>query len=160
MPKARVGCGLSAIRLPSSCLQKVALLSLTLKPEVRTSANGACGNFSLERRRPPELAGKPTFRQYKNDTRMTRPLQAHYDHVSALLRALRTALEDDAVFRSRREIFDEYLEANELELALHSACAALLEQPHGTPSTAVLQNIADSHKAMDLPDDCVENLAL
>jgi hypothetical protein len=89
---------------------------------------------------------------------MTHPLQAHYDHVSALLRALRTALEDDAVFRSRGEIFDEYLEANELELALHSACDALLERPHGKPSAAVLMYIDDSHKAMDLRDDCVERL--
>jgi hypothetical protein len=87
---------------------------------------------------------------------MAHPLQPHYDHVSALLRELRAALEDHAVFRSRREAFDEYLEANELELALHSACDALLESPHDKPSAEVLKNIEDCHKAMDLRDDCIQ----
>ena len=37
---------------------------------------------------------------------MAHPLQSHYDRVSALLRELSAALEDHAVFRSRREWFD------------------------------------------------------
>jgi hypothetical protein len=89
---------------------------------------------------------------------MAHPLQHHFDHVSALLRELSAALEDHAVFRSRRKAFDEYLEANELELALHSACDALLESPYDKPSAEVLKKIEDSHKAMDLRDDCVEKL--
>jgi hypothetical protein len=97
-------------------------------------------------------------RQYNCKTRMAHPLQLHYDHVSALLRELRSALEDHAVFRSRRVAFDEFLEANELELALHSACDALLESTHDKPSAEVLKNIEDCHKAMDLRDDCVERL--
>jgi hypothetical protein len=89
---------------------------------------------------------------------MSHPLQPHYDHVSALLRELRAALGDHAVFRSRRDTFDEYLEANELELALHSACEALLESPYDKPSPEVLKKIEESHKAMDLRDDCVKRL--
>jgi hypothetical protein len=89
---------------------------------------------------------------------MAHPLQLHYDHVSALLRELRTSLEDLVVFRNRREAFDEYLEANELELALHSACDALLESPFDKPSVEVLRKVEDLHKAMDLRDDCVERL--
>lgn len=89
---------------------------------------------------------------------MAHPLQSHYDRVSALLRELRAALEGHAVFRSRREWFDEFLEANELELALHSACDALLENPFDKPSAEVLNKIEDLHKAMELRDDCIERL--
>jgi hypothetical protein len=89
---------------------------------------------------------------------MVHPLQSHYDHVSALLGELRSALEGHAVFRSRREVFDEFLEANELELALHSACDALLESPYDKPSAEVLKKIEESHEAMGLRDDCVERL--
>jgi hypothetical protein len=89
---------------------------------------------------------------------MAHPLQSHFDRVSALLRELRVALEDHALFQNHREWFDEYLEANELELALHSACEALLESPHDKPSAEVLKKIQDSHEAMDLQDDCVERL--
>ena len=89
---------------------------------------------------------------------MTHPLQPHFDYVSALLREVKTALEDHVVFQSRREAFDEYLEANELELALHSACDALLESPSDKPSAEVLKKIEDLHKAMELRDDCIERL--
>src|ERR1700726_2210204 len=87
---------------------------------------------------------------------MAHPLQPHFDHVSVLLRELRAVLEDHVVFRSRREAFDEYLEMNELELALHSACDVLLESPFDKPSAEVLKKIEDLHKAMELRDDCVE----
>jgi hypothetical protein len=97
-------------------------------------------------------------RQYNCKTRMAHPLQPHYVRVSALLRELRAALENHPVFRSCREAFDEYLEANELELALHSACDALLESPYDKPSAEVIKKIEDAHKAMDLRDDCVERL--
>jgi hypothetical protein len=89
---------------------------------------------------------------------MAHPFQPHYDRVSGLLRELRAALENHPVFPSCREAFDEYLEANELELALHSACDALLESPYDRPSDEVLKKIEDAHKAMDLRDDCVERL--
>jgi hypothetical protein len=67
-------------------------------------------------------------------------------------------VEDHPVFWGCREAFDGYLEANELELALHSACDALLESPYDKPSVEVLEKIEDAHKAMDLRDDCVERL--
>jgi hypothetical protein len=71
---------------------------------------------------------------------------------------LRTELEDDALFQSLQPMFDGYLEANELELALHVACDALLEQNHNKPSTVVFGIIEDCHKTMDLQDDCAERL--
>jgi Bacterial protein of unknown function (DUF899) len=95
---------------------------------------------------------------YNCGSQMAHPLQSHYDRVSALLKELRAALEDHAVFRRHREAFDEYLEANELELALHTACDAFLESPSGRPSAEVLQKIEDLHKAMELRDDCVQKL--
>ena len=75
-----------------------------------------------------------------------------------MLRELRSALDDHVLFLSRRNAFDEYLEANELELALHSACDALLEGSFDKPSADVLKKVEDLHKAMDLRDDCVERL--
>jgi len=89
---------------------------------------------------------------------MPHPLQTHFDHVSALLRELETALVNDQGFQNSRNLFNEYLESNELELALHLVCDALLEQPHNKPSATALRFIADVHKAMDLQDDCVEKL--
>jgi hypothetical protein len=111
---------------------------------------------------PGRHRGKLPKRDFPGSTiakvEMAHPLQSHYDHVSALLKELRAALEDHAVFRGRREWFDEYLGANELELALHSACDALLEDPFDKPSAEVLKRIEDLHKAMELRDDCVERL--
>jgi len=71
---------------------------------------------------------------------------------------LRAALEDAALSQNRRTAFDEFLDANELELALHVACDALLEETHNKPSTVVLRLIEDAHQAMDLRDDCAERL--
>ena len=107
---------------------------------------------------PVNLPKCTALPQYNRETRMPHPLQAHFDHVSALLRRLRAELEDDASFQNRRPMFDEYLEANELELALHVACDALLERTHNKPSTVVFVIIEDCHKAMDLQDDCAERL--
>jgi hypothetical protein len=113
----------------------------------------ACDEAADHTYRKPDFPGSTIAR-----VEMAHPLQSHYDHVSALLRELRAALEDHAVFRSRREWFDEYLEANELELALHSVCDALLEDPFDKPSAEVLKKIEDLHKAMELRDDRVERL--
>jgi hypothetical protein len=89
---------------------------------------------------------------------MTHPLQAHYDRVSALLLELRTALQDDPSFLRQRTFFDEYLSENELELALHAACDALLEKPRRACSEEVVKLISDAHNAMELHDGCVEAL--
>jgi hypothetical protein len=91
---------------------------------------------------------------------MTHPLQPHFDHVAAILRELRSALDDDPAFRSSRNVFDEYLEANELELALHSACGALLAAQHSKPDGVVLRMIENAHQAMSLHDECVQRLSL
>jgi hypothetical protein len=89
---------------------------------------------------------------------MAHPLQSHFDRVSTLLRELRAALEDHIVFQTRRDLFDEFLEANELELALHAACGALLETTSERASPEILKMIEALHQQMELRDDCVERL--
>jgi hypothetical protein len=89
---------------------------------------------------------------------MTQPFQAHYDRVLALLLKLRTALQDDLTFQGYRARFDEYLEHNELELALRTACDALAERSHSDCSREILEVVASAHAAMGLEDGCVESL--
>ena len=91
---------------------------------------------------------------------MRHPLQPHFDHIAAILRELRSALDDDPAFRSGRKVFDEYLEANELELALHAACSALLAAQLSKPDAIVLRMIENAHQAMSLHDECVQRLSL
>jgi hypothetical protein len=89
---------------------------------------------------------------------MAHPLQSHFDRVSTLLRELRAALEDHIEFQTRRDLFDEFLEANELELALHAACGALLGTKSERASPEILKMIEALHQQMELRDDCVERL--
>jgi hypothetical protein len=46
-----------------------------------------------------------------------------------LLRPLRDVFENSGPGIRQREFFDEYLDANELELALHILCEYILESP-------------------------------
>jgi hypothetical protein len=90
---------------------------------------------------------------------MTHPFQSHYDRVKALLQKLRTALQDDPTFQDYRVRFDEYLEHNELELALHTACGALAERSSRPAcSNEILEMVANAHIAMGLEDGCVDAL--
>ena len=89
---------------------------------------------------------------------MAHPLQAHFDHVSALLLKLRTALKDDPEFQCNWKLFDEFLEHNELELALLEVCDPFAERPRSARSTEVLQLIESARQAMGLEDSCYENL--
>ena len=91
---------------------------------------------------------------------MTHPLQPHFDHVAAILRELRNALADHPAFPGSRKVFDEFLEANELELALHSVCDAVLAVQHSKPDAVVLRMIENAHHAMSLHDECVLRLSL
>jgi hypothetical protein len=88
---------------------------------------------------------------------MGHPLQAHFDRVSTLLRELGTKLQDDPSFQRHRARFDEYLDQNELELALHAACDGIMERSTRC-SDEVVRMIDDAHCVMGLHDGCVEAL--
>jgi len=89
---------------------------------------------------------------------MAHPLQAHYEHVAALLQPLRAVFDTEAAHGQQREFFDELLAANELEIALHLACSFLLDSLIPVFDASVLARIETAHRAMDLHDDCVEKL--
>ena len=85
---------------------------------------------------------------------MPHPLQQRYDEVTKLLLSLRdTALNLPAV-----PLFDEYLEHNELDMALHAICDSLLESGQPVPRS-LLERIAAVHQIMEITDDCVEHLS-
>ena len=88
---------------------------------------------------------------------MGHPLQAHFDRVSTLLRDLGTTLQDDSSFRRHRSRFHEYLDQNELELALHAVCDGLMESSTHC-SEEVVRMIDDAHTGMGLHDSCAEAL--
>jgi hypothetical protein len=77
-----------------------------------------------------------------------------------LLRPLRDVFENSGPGIRQREFFDEYLDANELELALHILCEYILESPAPMTAPSVLARIEDAHRAMDLQDDCIERIRL
>jgi hypothetical protein len=91
---------------------------------------------------------------------MEHPLQSHFDRMVVLLGCLRGTFEDMGPARQQREFFEQYLDENELELALHIVCEYILESPASMIGPSVLANIEEAHRAMDLQDDCVEKIRL
>jgi hypothetical protein len=83
---------------------------------------------------------------------MVHPLQSHFDRVMVLLRPLRAVFENNGTASPQREFVDEYLNANELELALDTVCDFILESPTMADSS-VLARIEDAFQAMELQDD-------
>lgn len=55
-------------------------------------------------------------------------------------------------------LFDEFISANELELALHVACDFLLEPDSLPTSLEVLSRLQSLHSAMGIADDCALRL--
>ncbi len=78
--------------------------------------------------------------------------------MSALLLKLRTALQDNPEFQCNWTAFDEYLEYNELELALLVICEPLAERPPSARSMEVLELIESARQAMGLKDGLYEDL--
>ena len=56
------------------------------------------------------------------------------------------------------ELFDEFVEQHEWELALHAVCDYLLEPTTLAPPAAVIQQIQILHEAMRIEDTCVADL--
>jgi hypothetical protein len=68
---------------------------------------------------------------------------------------LRTLLMLDAATQYH---FDEFLEANEFEVALHALCDYLLEQPVMSVGLEEIRRIEDLHQKMQLRDECSAEL--
>jgi hypothetical protein len=90
---------------------------------------------------------------------MTHPLQAHFSDVAALLIPLKATF-DDSTCHGMEELFDEFLAANELELALHVACDFLLDSKLRLVDSSIVSRIEAAHAAMNLNDECVERLRM
>lgn len=78
----------------------------------------------------------------------------HWRRVGDALRALRGLISD----RGRLRYFEESLDANELEIALHALCDFLLEPNTPSVSGDVLEQIEGLHSLLQLRDDCIERL--
>jgi hypothetical protein len=80
------------------------------------------------------------------------------EHCAAMrerLLELRTSLGDN---KEVQLWLDEYLEANELELALHVICDFLLERTSRQIETEELTLIRTLHEQMNIADDCCSRL--
>ena len=73
------------------------------------------------------------------------------------LQSLRTVLVDQG---AAREIawFDEFIQHNEWELALHVVCDYLLEDSAPRASSDVIRCAQTLHDVMEIEDACVSNL--
>ena len=59
-----------------------------------------------------------------------------------------------------RRNFDELLDVDEFECALHALCDYLLEPMAPRAGELAIEKIANAHQAMGLKDNCVERLKL
>jgi hypothetical protein len=57
-----------------------------------------------------------------------------------------------------RDLFDEFLEHHEFELALHTLCDFVLESDSPPVTTTILEQIQHLHASMKINDSCVEQL--
>jgi hypothetical protein len=57
-----------------------------------------------------------------------------------------------------RDLFDEFLEHHEFEVALHTLCDFVLESDSPPVTTKILEQIQHLHAAMKINDSCVEQL--
>jgi hypothetical protein len=83
---------------------------------------------------------------------------AHYRDLSNRLDSLRRLFSRDEGSKQRVEFFDEFLSANEFELALHTLCDFLLESENAQCDQAALDQIEVLHQKMRINDDCVDSL--
>jgi hypothetical protein len=56
------------------------------------------------------------------------------------------------------ELFDEFVQQHEWELALHVVCDHLLEPTAQAAPSGVIQQIKSLHEAMGIQDTCVADL--
>jgi hypothetical protein len=79
----------------------------------------------------------------------------HCAEVSSGLLELRHLLGDN---NEAKLLFDEYLNANELELALHIVCGFLIENSSSQIESKEMNLIRDLHESMQIADDCCPQL--
>ena len=72
------------------------------------------------------------------------------------LKALRRNLEKKTVFI---ELFDEFIEHREYELALHVVCDVFQEPDAPLLDEAIFTRIQELHRAMKIDDECCRNLS-
>ena len=60
----------------------------------------------------------------------------------------------------RLAYFDEELDANEFEIALHTLCGSLIEQTGLGVDATVIREIEVLHQRMELTDNCVAGLKM
>ena len=85
-------------------------------------------------------------------------LHSHFRDVADRLEALRNVFPAGKEGSRYLGFFEEYLRANELELALHAVCDFLLEPTTPQPADDALSKIKTLHELMGLEDDCVPKL--
>jgi len=85
-------------------------------------------------------------------------LQKHqqWKKTQEALRALRPLISEPA----RAQYFDESLDANELEIALHALCDFMLRDGAPPIDGAALAQIDSLHHLMGINDSCVNKLRL
>jgi hypothetical protein len=84
----------------------------------------------------------------------------HFIQLEQTLRPLRRVFESVPESTRKAEFFDEFLEANEFELALHTLCDLLMESEGVPITTNLLEIIAELHESMEITDDWVVRLRL
>ena len=81
-------------------------------------------------------------------------LHEDWTRVYGALRELRRLISD----RDRLRYYDESLDANESEIALHALCHFLLQPGVPAVTNEELGEIERLHTLMDIDDDCVTKL--
>ena len=85
-------------------------------------------------------------------------LHAHFREIAVRLETLRNVFSSGKQGAKYEAFFDEYLQANDLELALHAVCDFLLDSTTRQPTDLALRTIESLHNLMELRDDCVAKL--
>lgn len=83
---------------------------------------------------------------------------SHFRDVADRLRALRSVFSLGPAGLKYQGFFDEYLDVNELELALHAVCDFLLEPTTPNVDDEAIEQIQVLHRLMKLEDDCTRTL--
>lgn len=89
---------------------------------------------------------------------MARDFSEHWAIVSDGLVDLRHLFASNSGGTVTVAFFDELLEANELEIALHALCDCILTAHAPRISDAEIEKIALLHAKMELADDCVSSI--
>jgi hypothetical protein len=85
-------------------------------------------------------------------------LRDHWCDVTVELETLRATFPPSERIETATRLFDEFLSENELDLALHVLCDALLEADTGSTTPDLLSRLERLHAVMGIADDCVERL--